>query len=283
MQDERHPSAPCYPAPHHPSPQALHLLAAMWDGGPTLLPDAVSYNTVIKACANAFQVGRALEVHREMVRRCVCGVCGLVHGGEGGVCVCVRVCVFGWWRGTLAFEMSSKAHMRSGGKGAKRTLLKTLLLTQLEGSSSVHSMSQSAQWPAPTPLAASPRGVKPSVTSFNSLITAASDGGSYDALLEVGLCRRCLSDPLKARSHEGKLLGIAAPACIQLPLHDASGQLPSQAWPATRHWPLRCWPQVGRCLAEADPEVQACVMNTYVAGLVKVGSHAGPGLSMLHK
>lgn len=30
------------------------------------------------------------------------------------------------------------------------------------------------------------RGVKPSVTSFNSLITAASDGGSYDALLEVG-------------------------------------------------------------------------------------------------
>ncbi|KAL4429625.1 hypothetical protein ABPG77_008674 [Micractinium sp. CCAP 211/92] len=104
--------------------RALHLLAAMWDGGPTLVPDAVSYNTAIKACTNAFQVGRALEVHREMVRR----------------------------------------------------------------------------------------GVKPSVTSFNSLITAASDGGSYDALLEVG-----------------------------------------------------------RCLAEADPEVQACVMNTYVAGLVKVG------------
>lgn len=31
-------------------------------------------------------------------------------------------------------------------------------------------------------------------------------------------------------------------------------------------------PQVGRCLADADPEVQACVMNTYVAGLVKVGA-----------
>ncbi|KAL4458358.1 hypothetical protein ABPG75_013223 [Micractinium tetrahymenae] len=104
--------------------RALHLLAAMWDGGPTLVPDAVSYNTAIKACANAFQVGKALEVHREMVRR----------------------------------------------------------------------------------------GVKPSVTTFNALLTAASDGGSYDALLEVG-----------------------------------------------------------RCLAEADPEVQACVMNTYVAGLVKVG------------
>lgn len=37
--------------------QALHLLAAMWDGGPTLTPDAVSYNTALKACANAFQAG----------------------------------------------------------------------------------------------------------------------------------------------------------------------------------------------------------------------------------
>lgn len=44
----------------------------MWDGGPTLVPDAVSYNTAIKACANAFQVGKALEVSRKMVRRCVC-------------------------------------------------------------------------------------------------------------------------------------------------------------------------------------------------------------------
>lgn len=51
------------------APQALHLLAAMWEGGPTLAPDTVSYNTALKACANAFQLGRALEVYREMVGR----------------------------------------------------------------------------------------------------------------------------------------------------------------------------------------------------------------------
>lgn len=39
--------------------KALHLLDAMWAGGPTLVPDAVSYNTVMKACANAFQVSEA--------------------------------------------------------------------------------------------------------------------------------------------------------------------------------------------------------------------------------
>ena len=49
--------------------QALHLLAAMWEGGPILSPDMVSYNTALKACANAFQLGRALDVYREMVQR----------------------------------------------------------------------------------------------------------------------------------------------------------------------------------------------------------------------
>ncbi|PSC69633.1 pentatricopeptide repeat-containing protein [Micractinium conductrix] len=104
--------------------RALHLLAAMWEGGPTLEPDGVSFTAAIKACANAFQVGKALEVYREMVRR----------------------------------------------------------------------------------------GVKPSVSTFNVLITAASDGGSYTALLEVG-----------------------------------------------------------QCLQAADADVQACCLNSYVAGLVKVG------------
>jgi hypothetical protein len=33
----------------------------MADGGPSLAPDSVSYNTVIKACANAFQVGLLRE------------------------------------------------------------------------------------------------------------------------------------------------------------------------------------------------------------------------------
>lgn len=51
--------------------KAIHLLSAMWSGGPTLTPDAVSYNTVLKACANSFQVSRAIEVYREMVSRCV--------------------------------------------------------------------------------------------------------------------------------------------------------------------------------------------------------------------
>ncbi len=46
-----------------PPPQALHLLSAMWDGGPTLAPDAVSYNTALKACANAFQVRPEALLH----------------------------------------------------------------------------------------------------------------------------------------------------------------------------------------------------------------------------
>lgn len=35
----------------------------MWDGGPTLAPDAVSYNTALKACANAFQVRPEALLH----------------------------------------------------------------------------------------------------------------------------------------------------------------------------------------------------------------------------
>jgi pentatricopeptide repeat protein len=49
--------------------KALHLLRAMWGGGPTLTPDPVSYNTAIKACAGALHVDRALEVFREMAAR----------------------------------------------------------------------------------------------------------------------------------------------------------------------------------------------------------------------
>lgn len=48
--------------------KALHLLQAMWTGGPTLLPDVVSYNTVLKACANAFQLSKGIEVYQEMRR-----------------------------------------------------------------------------------------------------------------------------------------------------------------------------------------------------------------------
>jgi pentatricopeptide repeat protein len=49
--------------------QAVHLLQAMGQGGPTLSPDSVSYNTVLKACANSFQLARALDVYKEMVQR----------------------------------------------------------------------------------------------------------------------------------------------------------------------------------------------------------------------
>ena len=45
---------------HSPSPQwqrAIRLLELMWQIGGELCPDIVSYNTVIKACGNAGQVG----------------------------------------------------------------------------------------------------------------------------------------------------------------------------------------------------------------------------------
>ncbi len=48
--------------------RALRLLEAMWSGPPTLLPDVVSYNTALKACANAFQLSKGLEIYHEMRR-----------------------------------------------------------------------------------------------------------------------------------------------------------------------------------------------------------------------
>ncbi|KFM24632.1 Pentatricopeptide repeat-containing protein, mitochondrial [Auxenochlorella protothecoides] len=49
--------------------RAVHLLRAMWEGGPTLAPDAVSFNTALKACTNAGELDRALEVFKEMGSR----------------------------------------------------------------------------------------------------------------------------------------------------------------------------------------------------------------------
>jgi hypothetical protein len=42
--------------------QALKLLGVMWTCGGELVPDIVSYNTVMKACGNAQQTDRAFEV-----------------------------------------------------------------------------------------------------------------------------------------------------------------------------------------------------------------------------
>lgn len=48
--------------------RALWLLQAMWSGGPILLPDVVSYNTALKACANALQLSKGIEIYHEMRR-----------------------------------------------------------------------------------------------------------------------------------------------------------------------------------------------------------------------
>ena len=42
--------------------QALKLLDVMWQCGGELVPDIVSYNTVMKACGNAQQTDKAFEV-----------------------------------------------------------------------------------------------------------------------------------------------------------------------------------------------------------------------------
>ena len=55
--------------PHPQLHKCLHLLQAMWTGGPTLRPDTVSYNTVLKACVNALQLGKAMDVFEEMRRK----------------------------------------------------------------------------------------------------------------------------------------------------------------------------------------------------------------------
>lgn len=98
---------------------------------------------------------------------------------------------------------------------------------------------------APSPLR--------SVTTFNTLLAAASDAGSYPALLEVG--GRAGRGPRGAPAH-----GRSTPAPAHL----------TYAWPLrspTRPPPA---PQVGQALAGAEPDVKACCMNAYVAGLVKV-------------
>jgi len=41
--------------------KAVNLLQSMWEGNETVHPDVVSYNTVFKACSNAFQI-RPLEL-----------------------------------------------------------------------------------------------------------------------------------------------------------------------------------------------------------------------------
>jgi hypothetical protein len=42
--------------------QALRLLEVMWQCGGELVPDIVSYNTVMKACGNAQQTDTAFQV-----------------------------------------------------------------------------------------------------------------------------------------------------------------------------------------------------------------------------
>lgn len=54
---------------HPPQMQACHLLAAMWKGGPSLAPDTVSYNTLLKAFTNASQLAKAVQAYQEMVHR----------------------------------------------------------------------------------------------------------------------------------------------------------------------------------------------------------------------
>ncbi|KAI7840212.1 hypothetical protein COHA_005994 [Chlorella ohadii] len=119
--------------------RALHLLSAMWDGGPTLAPDAVSYNTALKACANAFQVHKALDVYHEMVAR----------------------------------RASVNAH---------------------------------PQLPVRAGLLA--QGVHPSVTTFNCLLAAASDSGSYEALLEVGRALASADPDTKAACMNAYVAGL---------------------------------------------------------------------------
>lgn len=151
-----------------------------------------------------------------------------------------------------------------------------LKTTRLASSGAVHPVRRLAH----ALLLPSCRGVKPSVTSFNSLITAASDGGSYDALLEVGLPPGPPSAVILAFAPRALarrfivVLHLPYPPCTSAsPPALPCGRLPScRCISPCPPPPLR---QVGRCLAQADPEVQACVMNTYVAGLVKVQRREG--------
>lgn len=121
------------------------------------------------------------------------------------------------------------------------------------------------------------RGVHPSVTTFNCLLAAASDSGSYEALLEVGAvgCRKAggaegllLSSLAQPIPSMGRLVSVTTQAsCLQL----CCCQFIRACTPSTCAPPNLACLQVGRALASADPDTKAACMNAYVAGLVKVG------------
>lgn len=125
-----------------------------------------------------------------------------------------------------------------------------------------------------------PRGVHPSVTTFNCLLAAASDSGSYEALLEVGRGR---GRGWGGSRREGGRAG-ARRACLhsqrqadrsrQCGIPSSTSPKQSAAASASRlvsPSPLP-YSQVGRALGAADPDTKAACMNAYVAGLVKVGA-----------
>lgn len=115
------------------------------------------------------------------------------------------------------------------------------------------------------------------MTTLNCLLAAASDSGSYEALLEVGtvggrkadgaegLLLSSLAQPIP---HVGRLVTMTIqPSCLRLCCCQSSCTCTvSTCAPCTQ----ACL-QVGRALGSADPDTKAACMNAYVAGLVKVG------------
>lgn len=106
--------------------------------------------------------------------------------------------------------------------------------------------------------------MRPSVTSFNTLIAAASDGGSYGSLLEARSV---------AAFDAGLACLLAQPDCCRAALR----ALPTGP-PPDSHAPC---PQVGRALQAAEPDVRACCLNIYLAGLVKARRGSQTALFLL--
>lgn len=149
--------------------KALHLLNAMWTGGPTLTPDSVSYNTALKACANSFQLGRATDVFVEMSRRGVrpnittfnCLLAAASDAGQADV-----LCQVGDWL----------EHAEPDVRAACLNALVAGLVKVGQWDEAVHRFRGMLEAGAPVP---------PTASTFNTMLTGYMKLGQYEAVRQV--------------------------------------------------------------------------------------------------
>lgn len=152
--------------------QALVLLGAMWEAGAELAPDTVSYNAVLKACGSARQIATAMQVSPAYTSSCFTLCPSLTTAWQCDACTCACEQLSRRWVPEVTWLLSQNFMKRSSKAAAAR--------------------------PPQVYQAMVHRGVRPSIATFGTLITAASDASDLDAVQIVRCSRRsrCSSECL---------------------------------------------------------------------------------------